>query len=36
VSLMYNFPTELTEEQERILKSYVETLKNWGDINGNG
>ena len=28
VSLMYNFPTELTEEQERILKSYVDTLKN--------
>jgi hypothetical protein len=25
---MYNFPTELTEEQERILKSYVDTLKN--------
>jgi molecular chaperone DnaJ len=28
VSLMYNFPTELTDEQERILKSYVDTLKN--------
>lgn len=28
ISLMYNFPTELTEEQEKILKSYVETLKN--------
>jgi len=28
VSLMYNFPTELTEEQERILKSYVDTLTN--------
>ena len=28
VSLMYNFPTELTDEQERILKSYVDTLTN--------
>ena len=28
ISLMYNFPTELTEEQERILKSYVDTLTN--------
>ena len=28
VSLMYNFPTELNDEQERILKSYVDTLKN--------
>jgi molecular chaperone DnaJ len=28
ISLMYNFPVDLTEEQEKILKSYVETLKN--------
>ena len=28
VSLMYKFPTELNEEQENILKSYIKTLKN--------